>query len=90
MDPDLRTFLQQRLITRMTTIAPDGYPHTVPVWYMLDGDDILLATGYHTRKVKHIRANPRGSLVFGGEPLDRRTVSLSDMLSAARGFFPRR
>lgn len=70
LDDELRSFLQQRLIARMTTLAPDGYPHTVPVWYVLEGDDLLIATGYRARKLDHIRANPRGAVVIGGDPLD--------------------
>jgi PPOX class probable F420-dependent enzyme len=70
LDDDLRAFLQQRHIARVTTIGPDGYPHTVPVWYMLDGDDIVIATGHQTQKVQNIRANPKGAVVIGGDPLD--------------------
>ena len=69
LDDTVRAFLQQRLVARMTTIGADDYPHTVPVWYLLDGDDILVACGYKTRRVKHIRANPKGSLVIGGDPV---------------------
>ena len=67
---DIREFLEQRLIARMTTLRPDGYPHTVPVWYMLDGVDLLIATGEHARKLSHIRLHPRGAIVIGGDPLD--------------------
>jgi hypothetical protein len=70
LDDSVHAFLQQRLIARMTTLGSDGYPHTVPVWYMLDGDDILIASGHTTRKIQNIRANPKGSLVIGGDPLD--------------------
>jgi hypothetical protein len=70
LEDSLRAFLQQRLIARMTTLGPVGYPHTVPVWYMLDGDDILIASGYTTRKIQNIRANSKGCLVIGGDPLD--------------------
>jgi hypothetical protein len=70
LDQAIRTFLQQRLIARVTTIGEDGYPHTVPVWFMLDGDDIVIATGAGTRKLRHIRANPKGSISIGGDPLD--------------------
>jgi PPOX class probable F420-dependent enzyme len=70
LDDTVRAFLQQRHIARMTTLSPDGYPHTVPVWYMLDGDDLVVATGYQTRKLRNIRANPKGALVIGGDPLD--------------------
>jgi hypothetical protein len=68
LDNTIRAFLQQRHIARMTTIGSDGYPHTVPIWYMLDGDDLLMATGPESRKIKHIRANPKGAVVIGGDP----------------------
>ena len=68
LDNQLRTFLHQRLIARVTTVGPDGYPHTVPIWYMLDGDDIVIATGPESRKVKNIRANTKGAVTIGGDP----------------------
>lgn len=68
-DDELRTFLQQRLIARVTTIDPDGYPHTVPIWYILDGDDIVIATGPNARKVRNVRANPKGAVTIGGDPV---------------------
>jgi hypothetical protein len=71
LDDTVRAFLQQRLVARMTTLGPDGYPHTVPVWYMLDGDDILIASGYQSHKFKNIQGNPKGSLVIGGDPVDQ-------------------
>ena len=70
LDDELRTFLQQRHIARVTTIGPDGYPHTVPIWYILDGDDLVIATGLNTRKLKNIRANPKGAIAIGGDPVN--------------------
>ena len=69
LDETHRTFLQQRLIARITTIDDDGYPHTVPIWYILDGDDIVIATGPETRKVRNIRTNPKGAVTIGGDPV---------------------
>jgi hypothetical protein len=66
----LRRFLQQRQIARVTTIGPDGYPHTVPIWYILDDDDIIVATGPTARKVKNARANPKGAVTVGGDPVN--------------------
>lgn len=69
LDDSIRTFLQQRLIARVTTIEPDGYPHTVPIWYILDGDDLVIATGSESRKVKNIQHNPKGAVTIGGDPV---------------------
>jgi PPOX class probable F420-dependent enzyme len=68
LDHTIRTFLHKTLIARMTTIGPDGYPHTVPVWFMLDGDDVVIISARDTRKVKNIQANPKGSVAIGGDP----------------------
>jgi general stress protein 26 len=68
-DP-IREFLRKPLIARMTTIDPDGYPHTVPVWFMLDGNDIVIIADRSTRKVGHVAANPKGSVTIGGDSTD--------------------
>jgi predicted pyridoxine 5'-phosphate oxidase superfamily flavin-nucleotide-binding protein len=68
LDETLRTFLEKPLIARMSTLDRKGYPHTVPVWYMLDGSDFMIIGTRETRKVGHILANPKGSLQVGGEP----------------------
>lgn len=69
-DDQLQTILRQPVIARFTTIRPDGYPHTVPVWFMLDGDDLLVFSLRDTRKVKNGLANPKGCLSLGGDPPD--------------------
>jgi general stress protein 26 len=66
----VREFLQKPLIARMSTIDPEGYPHTVPVWFMLDGEDIAVISVSSTRKVGHIRANPKGAVTIGGDSGD--------------------
>ncbi len=70
LDETIRALLQKPLIARMSTIGPDGYPHTVPVWFMLDGEDIVIISVRDTGKVRHIARNPRGAVVIGGEPGD--------------------
>lgn len=66
----VREFLQKPLIARMSTLDPDGYPHTVPVWFKLDGDDLVVISVRSTRKVGHILANPKGAIAVGGDPGD--------------------
>ena len=67
---DARQFLQKPLIAYLTTITPEDYPHTVPVWFALDGDEIAVIAVRSTRKVAHIQANPRGAVTIGGGPGD--------------------
>ncbi len=67
LSDEVRAFLQKPLLARMSTIDRDGYPHTVPVWFGLDGDDVMVIATRDTRKVGHIALNPKGALVVGGD-----------------------
>jgi general stress protein 26 len=69
-DETARAFLEKPLIARMSTIDPDGYPHTVPVWFKLDGSDIVIIAVRDTKKVGHIQNNPKGSVSIGGQEGD--------------------
>jgi predicted pyridoxine 5'-phosphate oxidase superfamily flavin-nucleotide-binding protein len=67
---DIREFLQEPRTARISTIDPQGFPHTVPVWFALDGDSLVVISDRDTRKVDHIRANPKGAAQVGGDPGD--------------------
>jgi nitroimidazol reductase NimA-like FMN-containing flavoprotein (pyridoxamine 5'-phosphate oxidase superfamily) len=69
-DAAAREFLQKTLIARLAVIDPEGYPHVVPVWFMLDGDDIVFITERGTRKVQHALHIPKGAVVIGGDSGD--------------------
>ncbi len=68
--PEAREFLQKKLIARLSVIDAEGYPHTVPVWFKLDGDDLIVISVRDTRKVGYAAANPKGALSIGGDPGD--------------------
>lgn len=69
-DDAAREFLQKPLIARICTIDADGYPHTVPVWFKLDGDDIMAMGLRSTKKVSYMLANPKGAVQVGGQASD--------------------
>ena len=48
----------------LTTIGPDGYPHTVPLGYFRLGEDIVTGARGNTRKLKNIQDNPKVSLLL--------------------------
>ncbi len=48
----------------LTTIGPDGYPHTVPLGYFRLGDDIVMGVRGNTRKLKNIEGNPKVGLLL--------------------------
>lgn len=48
----------------LTTVTPSGRPAPKPVWFVLEGDDIVLFSQPGTAKLKHIEANPEVSFHF--------------------------
>jgi PPOX class probable F420-dependent enzyme len=52
---------------KLATTRQDGRPHVVPVWVVLDGDDLLFNAGERTAKVKAMRRDPRVAILFDDE-----------------------
>jgi len=51
----VRSFLLQGARTgKIATVGPDRLPHVVPVWFHLDGDEIIFITGDQTMKAKNL------------------------------------
>ena len=48
----------------LTTIGPDGFPHTVPLGYFRLDNEILMGVRGNTRKLQNIRDNPKVSLLL--------------------------
>jgi PPOX class probable F420-dependent enzyme len=60
---EIRSFLTAGTRTAMlATVRADGRPHLVPVWFVLDGDDIVFNTGGTTIKAANLRRDPRVAL----------------------------
>ncbi|MDH5374247.1 MAG: pyridoxamine 5'-phosphate oxidase family protein [Candidatus Bathyarchaeota archaeon] len=68
LNNEVREFLRKPRVARLATIGSDGYPHIVPIYFMLDGDDILFGSDRDNRKVRNALTNPKGAVVVGGEP----------------------
>jgi PPOX class probable F420-dependent enzyme len=52
---------------KLATVRADGSPHVAPVWFVLDGDDLVFTTGAGTSKGKALRRDPRAALVVDFE-----------------------
>ena len=52
---------------KLATVRADGRPHVVPVWFVLDGDDIVFTTGTTTVKAAAMRRQPRVALCVDDE-----------------------
>jgi PPOX class probable F420-dependent enzyme len=49
--------LQRDIIVWLSTVRPDGRPHLVPVWFLWDGQTILIFSK-PDQKIRNLRQNP--------------------------------
>lgn len=69
MSPDeIRAFLMNTARTgKLATVRVDGRPHIAPIWFTLDGDDILFNTWHTSVKAQNIQRDGRVSLCVDEE-----------------------
>lgn len=46
----------------VATVRPDGRPHLVPIWFVVDEGRWYICTGPNSVKARNLRANPRIAL----------------------------
>lgn len=62
-DEQRRAFLREGARTaKLATVRRDGRPHVVPVWFVMDGDDVLFTTGETTVKGRNLRREGRAAI----------------------------
>ena len=65
---EIRAFLLQGTRTAaLATVRADGRPHVAPIWFTLDGDDLLFNTGEETVKGANLRRDTRVALMVDDE-----------------------
>jgi hypothetical protein len=63
-DDQRRAFLLEGTRTGiLATVRADGRPHAAPIWFTLDGDDIIFTTAAPTVKGRNLRRTGRALLV---------------------------
>ncbi|MFN8447310.1 MAG: pyridoxamine 5'-phosphate oxidase family protein [Anaerolineae bacterium] len=59
--------IDQSVFVWFTTVREDGTPQPAPVWYVRDGDSIILYSMPDAQKVRNVRANPKVALGWANE-----------------------
>lgn len=60
---EVRDFLTSPVRTgKLASVRADGRPHVTPIWFALDGDDLLFTTWHESVKAQNLRRDPRVSL----------------------------
>src|SRR5437763_7463905 len=61
---EVREFLSYGTRTaKLATITAAGRPHVMPVWFVLDGEQIVFTTGAESVKGRNLRRSPWVALV---------------------------
>jgi len=80
---------------KAATVRPDGRPHVAPVWFDLDGDEVIFTTWHSTVKARDLQRDPRISLCVDDERppfsfvLLEGTAKLSDNLDEVQAWATR-
>ncbi|MDJ0407160.1 PPOX class F420-dependent oxidoreductase [Rhodococcus erythropolis] len=67
-DDQWRTFVSAGTRTgKLATIRGDGSPHVAPLWFALDGDELVFQTEITSVKGRNLARDPRFALVVDDE-----------------------
>ena len=62
-----RAFLEEKRFAVVGTTNPDGSPHLAVMWYLVDGDDLVLNSAQGRIKDRNLARDPRMSVVVEDE-----------------------
>ncbi|MFJ4623715.1 PPOX class F420-dependent oxidoreductase [Streptomyces sp. NPDC088812] len=95
-DEEWRAFVSQGTRTgKLSTVRADGRPHVTPVWFLLDGDEVVFTTGANTVKGRNLARDGRVALCVDDDrpPFDYVVVQgvadVSEDLDEVRGWATR-
>lgn len=66
--------LRENIIVWLNSVRPDGRPHAVAVWYIWDGESVLIFSKPNNQKLRNIQQNPNVLLAIddthqGADPI---------------------
>jgi general stress protein 26 len=59
-----REILHARPIANLATFHSDGSIHLVAMWFLCDGDALLIPTSHRTRKARNLQRDPRATVMI--------------------------
>lgn len=65
---EINHFLIQGTRTgKLATVRKDGRPHVAPIWFVLDGNDLIFNTWHSSLKAKNLRRDNRAMICVDDE-----------------------
>lgn len=72
----IKGILGEELIGFLTAVDVSGQPQTAPVWFVCDGDDIIVYNKPDTPRFESIASNPKVSFNLRGDRRARGTITM--------------
>jgi hypothetical protein len=70
-DGELAEFLAGAWTARVASVAPDGWPHAIPLWFVWHQGTLYVNTTRGNRTVRNLEADPRAAITIDdGERYD--------------------
>ncbi len=54
--------INKKAFAHLSTIEPNGFPHTTPVWFSMEDNNFLVNTAIGRRKDRNMKKNPEVAL----------------------------
>ena len=65
---EVQAFLEEGRVLQVASLHPDGRPHLVPMWYVMEAGQVVFRSFTPSQKIRNLRRDPRLSvLVERGE-----------------------
>jgi PPOX class probable F420-dependent enzyme len=78
--------LRDDIVIWLTTVGADGTPQPNPVWFLAEGDTVLVYNRDDAHRLKHVRRNPRVTLNFDGDGEGGDIIVLSGNAEVVQGY----
>lgn len=71
-EPEVLAFLDEERTVVCATVGPHGWPHLMPLWYVVRDGEVWAWTYAKSQKVRNLERDPRATLqVEAGETYDQ-------------------
>lgn len=80
--------LRGEYLVWLTTVRADGLPQPSPVWFLWDGETVLIYSEPDKQKLRNIERNPKVSLHFDGDGRGGNIVVIAGEARVARELPP--
>ncbi len=62
-EPEIQAFLAEEKVAIVSSFGPRGWPHSMPLWFVVEGGRIRAWTFRKSQKVKNLERDPRATVL---------------------------